>query len=1086
MKLISSTFFIYKDDYFLMRNFFEKEFKELAQNKDERTSQHSKRLRKLFAEAFIDVEKNTESKIFDDLVKSLAKLFGKQDDTTNCNNEVHHKDFKDAFIKGDLKRLELQLYRYAYNDYQKSSIISKNAIILFQKIIEKHFLSEIEDISANHFFTTFKDFLNVKEDCPYGLYLQIRECKKISCEDKLSGLFKDKARALYILGQMYYYGDFIEQNYTKAFDCFEQAKELGNIHAQEYLAWMYFYGEGTEKNYEKAIMLQNEFEYSLLLDNSLNIKTTCNLKKAVEENVAEEQIKLGRYFTIRGRKQDYEKAIEWYKKATEQGFLNAMAHIGYIYHKEKNDTKAMQWYLKAAEQGSSDIQYIVGWKYAQGSGIEKDSSKAMEWFKKAANSNNSAAQYEIGYMYFCGNGVEQSNDKAIEWFEIAAKNGNKQALSFLNNEKIYRLPIMHAAKINSIDKITALINEGVDINIKKNGKTPLMIAAQFNSIDVAKMLIKAGANFDAKDEQGKTALMIAAQYDSNEIAKILIENGADETLTDKNDKTPLMIAAVHNSINTAKLLIDSGSEINVKPHTEIEKIHYEYQRIINKKTPLMLAAINNAVDVAKLLIEKGAEINVRVVVKEKPNKLYTSCDRKITAFEFAVRNNATDVIKLFLEMGIATSNTALVYAARYNSIEIAKLAIEYGAEIDKTLIDVVKEESVNVVKFLIDSGAYCGKTALKYAISQNLVAISKLLIDAGAELNQEVDNDNKQHWKKTDIQFEFHPKNEAVFKQLFILVGQANRYFYLNGKDEPVKNTWTMRSFSMDSNLKACIFSSTCYRENLPKGINKIRLEIPFCEKYENYSLDQVNNEIDDIRQHIFEEKQKKINLNFNFESSRITKNTEESFPLPISASMEKEQQNSTSQTLTIEEEYKIVCEFYKEGLYEKAFKHFSNLAEEGYPLAQKSLADMYFKGEGTEKNLAKALEWYEKAAEQGNDSAQFSLGLFFFCGNGVIQDYAEAKKWFEKASAQNNTSATYFLSCMYYNGDGTEKDRQKAQWLFEKARETCNEQKIMKLDKLYYEYRNKNATLNIPIEAKNNELTQKKKVVIIKKKKVL
>ena len=290
----------------------------------------------------------------------------------------------------------------------------------------------------------------------------------------------------------------------------------------------------------------------------------------------------------------------------------------------------------------------------------------------------------------------------------------------------------------------------------------------------------------------------------------------------------------------------------------------------------------------------------------------------------------------------------------------------------------------------------------------------------------------------------------------------------------------------MDSNLKACIFSSTCYRENLSKGINKIKLEIPFCEKYENYSLDQVNNEIDDIRQNIFEEKQKRIYQGFNFEIDRITKNNEELTPHSISTSMEKEQQNSTSQTPTIEEEYKIGCEFYKEGLYEKAFKHFSNLAEQGYSLAQKSLADMYFKGEGTEKDLAKSLEWYEKAAEQGNDNAQFSLGLFFFCGNGVTQDYAEAKNWFEKSSAQNNSSASYFLSCMYYNGDGIEKDRQKAQWLFKKARETCNEQEIMELDKLYYKYRCKNATLNIPVEAQNNDLPKKKKVVIIKKKKVL
>ena len=326
-----------------------------------------------------------------------------------------------------------------------------------------------------------------------------------------------------------------------------------------------------------------------------------------------------------------------------------------------------------------------------------------------------------------------------------------------------------------------------------------------------------------------------------------------------------------------------------------------------------------------------------------------------------------------------------------------------------------------------------GLAELHNAISQQHIYIAKFLLDAGADSNE-----NKTHWKKGDIQFELHPKNEDTFKRLFILTGTANRLFYLKDMDEPVEIVWRARNISMSSSIKACIFSSTYYKNYVSKGLYKIKLEIPGCEKYDDYSLAQVNQELEKIYQDI---QQQKYN-NLAEKISSIYSGTSSPEENKISSN------ETEASAITAEEQYKMGLEFYEEKIYEKALKHFNN------------------------------------AAEQGNPNAQFKLGLLYFCGDGVAQNFVEAKKWFEKAYMKDNGPATYFLSCMYYNGDGTDVDKNKSRWLFEKASEKCKQQEIMELEDLYYKKRNANVITEGSSEEQSKEPGQKKKVIIIKKKK--
>jgi hypothetical protein len=92
-----------------------------------------------------------------------------------------------------------------------------------------------------------------------------------------------------------------------------------------------------------------------------------------------------------------------------------------------------------------------------------------------------------------------------------------------------------------------------------------------------------------------------------------------------------------------------------------------------------------------------------------------------------------------------------------------------------------------------------------------------------------------------------------------------------------------------------------------------------------------------------------------------------------------------------------------------------------------------YDRGQGTNKDEAKAIHWYSAAAAQGVAQAQHNLGIILrlsqCCARlsakcvvaGVIfyaKDFAKACAWFEKAAAQNSSSAAFILFLHYQATD--------------------------------------------------------------------
>ena len=96
----------------------------------------------------------------------------------------------------------------------------------------------------------------------------------------------------------------------------------------------------------------------------------------------------------------------------------------------------------------------------------------------------------------------------------------------------------------------------------------------------------------------------------------------------------------------------------------------------------------------------------------------------------------------------------------------------------------------------------------------------------------------------------------------------------------------------------------------------------------------------------------------------------------------------------------------YHSGDYEKAFREFLPLAEQGNTDAQNNLGVMYDGGMGVLENDAEAVKWFRKAAEQGDAYAQVNLGFMYGTGEGVPMNYVKAYMWYSLAKAQSNEDA--------------------------------------------------------------------------------
>lgn len=129
---------------------------------------------------------------------------------------------------------------------------------------------------------------------------------------------------------------------------------------------------------------------------------------------------------------DIAEALNWYRKAAEQGVEQTQIHLGKCYDYglgvESNMAEAMKWYKKAADQGSAKGQFCLGVCYQ----LSNNLAEALNWYRKAAEQGYVNAQFNLGSHYQSGDGITQNLSLAMYWYLKAAEQGDESALREYN------------------------------------------------------------------------------------------------------------------------------------------------------------------------------------------------------------------------------------------------------------------------------------------------------------------------------------------------------------------------------------------------------------------------------------------------------------------------------------------------------------------------------------------------------------------------------------------------------------------------------------------------------------------------------
>ncbi len=187
---------------------------------------------------------------------------------------------------------------------------------------------------------------------------------------------QNNPNAEFYLGYLYEHGQFIAQDYGKAFQNYEAATQVHYPPAENNLASLYQHGQGVPKNEGKA------FDWYLL---------------AAQHGDPVGQINLASlFFSGVGVPRSEAEAFHWLRLSANSGLPEAESNLAYFYFKgvsvEKDYTEAARLVRLAAQQGLPSAQTSLGYLYEQGKGVPLDYVTAYTWYSRAiAGGDNSAA-----------------------------------------------------------------------------------------------------------------------------------------------------------------------------------------------------------------------------------------------------------------------------------------------------------------------------------------------------------------------------------------------------------------------------------------------------------------------------------------------------------------------------------------------------------------------------------------------------------------------------------------------------------------------------------------------------------------------
>ena len=307
-------------------------------------------------------------------------------------------------------------------------------------------------------------------------------------------------------------------------------------------------------------------------------------------------------------------------------------------------------------------------------------------------------------------------------------------------------PVADAAMRGDKAAVRTLIAKKVNVNTPQNdGATPLHWAAFRGDLELAEILLRAGANPKAANREGSTPLWLACINGDAAMINALLKAGADPNEPLPLGRSPLMIASKTGNVAAIRVLLEAGANPNAK-------------ETLRGTTPLMWAADEGQAAAIKVLIDAGADIKARSNPAPRgrgPALGKANDPRKQVAAQGAALargaappplgvgggggnaggrggrggrgggrggddvNNDDDDAAVAAGIGRRGGGAAdggqitpLVYAARANNLESVKVLLDAGADINQTtgygwspLLTATQNRYYKLAAYLLERGA---------------------------------------------------------------------------------------------------------------------------------------------------------------------------------------------------------------------------------------------------------------------------------------------------------------------------------------------------------------------------------------------
>lgn len=226
---------------------------------------------------------------------------------------------------------------------------------------------------------------------------------------------KGEFDAIYQVGNSYYFGNGVQQDYKRAYAYYVKAFSINprDPDLNNSLGLCFINGEGIEQMPERGVAF---FKAAVAFG---SVVAHANLGLAYQKG--------------QGVEQDFCKAAEHFTIAADAGNTRAMIKLAEIYDRgegvDKDPEKAYNYYKKAADGGDPDGYFNLGRCYMGGDGVEQNPEKSVECMMKAAESGNMLSEHCLGEFYRLGWGVEQNLGQAAFWYKKSADHGYEPAIS---------------------------------------------------------------------------------------------------------------------------------------------------------------------------------------------------------------------------------------------------------------------------------------------------------------------------------------------------------------------------------------------------------------------------------------------------------------------------------------------------------------------------------------------------------------------------------------------------------------------------------------------------------------------------------